>query len=245
MARISSQLMSTDDLPIGWETSWEDMVGSPRFEESLETCGCLLEDVRTSVAPVQKSLEPKVVQQLVARREKRRLYELQTVLLERKRIIGVTEDTKTGDTIDWAAKMKQENEVGVAALQPSSASIGATATSTTLTLEPSRTRTRYDLWLRKRRTHARTPEPRRNPVPSPNPQPASALGPSHTHTAPCPRAGTHRAAPGGRGQGEGSGEAAHVLRAGQVACHRDARSAGTLHPARRLGLGSGFRTPSP
>ena len=145
MARISSQLMPTDDLPIGWETSWEDMVGSPRFEESLETCGCLLEDVRTSVAPVQKSLEPKVMQQLVARREKRRLYELQTVLLERKRIIGVTEDTKTGDTIDWAAKMKQENEVGVAALQPSSTSIGTTATSTTLTLEPSRTRTRYDI----------------------------------------------------------------------------------------------------
>ena len=54
MARISSQLMSTDDLPAGWESSWEGMIGSPRFEEARETCGCLIEDLKVSVTPSSK-----------------------------------------------------------------------------------------------------------------------------------------------------------------------------------------------
>ena len=117
MARISSQLMSTDDLPVGWESSWEGMVGSPRFEEARETCGCLIEDLKVSVTPSSKNLGQQVVQQLAERKEKRRMYELQTVLLERKRIIESEVEKETGDTVDWAAKMKLENEQRIAMLQ--------------------------------------------------------------------------------------------------------------------------------
>jgi len=117
MARISSQLMSTDDLPAGWESSWEGMIGSPRFEEARETCGCLIEDLRVSVTPSSKNLGQQVVQQLAERKEKRRMYELQCVLLERKRLIEGEVEKETGDTIDWAAKMKLENEGRIAMLQ--------------------------------------------------------------------------------------------------------------------------------
>lgn len=117
MARISSQLMTADDLPAGWESSWEGMVGSPRFEEARETCGCLLEDLKVSVTPSSKNLGQQVVQQLAERKEKRRLYELQTVLLERKRIIDSEVEKETGDAVDWAEEMKLENERRVAMLQ--------------------------------------------------------------------------------------------------------------------------------
>jgi len=95
------------------------MVGSPRFEEAREACGCLLEDLRPSVmqGQSQKNLGQEVVQQLADRKEKRRMYELQTVLLERKRLIEVEVETKTGDTVDWAAKMKEENLGRIALLQ--------------------------------------------------------------------------------------------------------------------------------
>ena len=117
MARISSQLMTADDLPAGWESSWEGMVGSPRFEEARETCGCLLEHLKVSVTPSSKNLGQQVVQQLAERKEKRRLYELQTVLLERKRIIDSEVEKETGDAVDWAEEMKLENERRVAMLQ--------------------------------------------------------------------------------------------------------------------------------
>jgi len=103
MARISSQLMSTEGLPDGWETSWESLIGSPRFEEARETCGCLIEDLKISVTPSSKNLGQQVVQQLAERKEKRRLYELQTVLIERKRIMDTEVKKETGDSVDWAS----------------------------------------------------------------------------------------------------------------------------------------------
>ena len=117
MARISSQLMSTEGLPDDWETSWESLIGSPRFEEARETCGCLIEDLKISVTPSSKNLGQQVVQQLAERKEKRRLYELQTVLIERKRIMDTEVKQKTGDSVDWAEKMKLENERRLAQLQ--------------------------------------------------------------------------------------------------------------------------------
>lgn len=117
MARISSQLMSTEGLPDGWETSWESLIGSPRFEEARETCGCLIEDLKISVTPSSKNLGQQVVQQLAERKEKRRLYEIQTVLIERKRIMDTEVKKETGDSVDWAEKMKLENERRLAQLQ--------------------------------------------------------------------------------------------------------------------------------
>ena len=32
-----------DPLPDGWEMSWTELVGSPRFEEARQACGCRLE----------------------------------------------------------------------------------------------------------------------------------------------------------------------------------------------------------
>ena len=45
------------------------------------------------------------------------MYELQTVLIERKRIMDTEVQKETGDSVDWAEKMKQENERRLAQLQ--------------------------------------------------------------------------------------------------------------------------------
>lgn len=103
-------------LPDGWESTWEGMVGSPRFEEARQVCGATLDDLRVPTGPINPNLEEAVVRQLEERREKRRLYELRCVMEERQRKID-SSDASEQDKTDWAQKMKDQNKARIALLK--------------------------------------------------------------------------------------------------------------------------------
>ena len=106
-----------DPLPDGWEMSWTELVGSPRFEEARQACGCRLEDLQPQGSPSKKGLDSEVMKELEERREKRRLYELRTVMVERERLVDKSKAAAQGDSTDWAAKMKAENQARIQQLK--------------------------------------------------------------------------------------------------------------------------------
>ena len=102
-------------LPDGWESTWEELIGSPRFEEARQISGATLDDLRAPTGPINPNLEEAVVRALEERREKRRLYELRCVMEERQKKIDSSSESSTPSPRAplWAARKRGSLQVVV------------------------------------------------------------------------------------------------------------------------------------
>jgi len=111
-----NSVLAPPTLPDGWESTWEELIGSPRFEEARQINGATLDDLRAATGPINPGLEEAVVRALEERREKRRLYELRCVMEERQKKVDSSSESEQ-DKTDWAQKMKDQNKARIELLK--------------------------------------------------------------------------------------------------------------------------------